>query len=206
MTDRSTVTATPPPPLDLAEPGRVADHAFAPLLRALEHDASIDRRSASIDRLAEPVGRSALAPMLRGRPLGHALHPLLTDLPLGCWTSAMLLDAVGGRSARSAARRLTALGLLGVAPAALSGLAEFDAFERRPDRRVATTHAVANAIATGCQLLSWRARRRDRQRRGVWWGLMGNSVAAASGYLGGHLAFARGVGVGDDRSSTTQDR
>lgn len=196
MTDSSTVT--PPPPLDLSEPSAVADHAFAPLLRALEHDASIDRRSAAIDRLAQPLGRSALAPALRGRPLGHALHPLMTDLPLGCWTSAMLLDLVGGRAARPAAQRLTALGLLAVAPAALSGLAEFDALERRPDRRVATTHAVANAIATGCQLLSWRARRRDRQLRGVWWGLVGNSVAAASGYLGGHLAFARGAG--DDRA------
>jgi uncharacterized membrane protein len=204
MTDPSAAT---PPPLDSAERVMpVAEHAFAPLLRVLEHAASIDRRSAAIDRLAQPLGSSALAPMLRGRPLGHALHPLLTDLPLGCWTSAMLLDAVGGRSARPAARRLTALGLLGVAPAALSGLAEFDALERRPDRRVATTHAVANAIATGCQLLSWRARRRDRQLRGVWWGLMGNSVAAASGYLGGHLAFASGVGVDDDRSSTAQDR
>lgn len=204
MTDPSTLT--PPPRLDPAEPSVVADHAFAPLLRALEHDASIDGRSAAIDRLAEPLGRSALAPLLRGRPLGHALHPLLTDLPLGCWTSAMLLDAVGGRAARPAARRLTALGLLGVAPAVLSGLVEFDALERRPDRRVATAHAVANALATGCQLLSWRARRRDRQVRGVWWGLVGNSVAAASGYLGGHLAFARGVGVGDERSSSVQDR
>jgi hypothetical protein len=34
--------------------------------------------------------------LLGGRWLGHSLHPLLTDLPLGCWSSASLLDLLGG--------------------------------------------------------------------------------------------------------------
>jgi hypothetical protein len=35
--------------------------------------------------------------LLAGTWLGHSLHPLLTDFPLGCWSSASLLDLLGGR-------------------------------------------------------------------------------------------------------------
>ncbi|MDP8927642.1 MAG: hypothetical protein M3O70_03450, partial [Actinomycetota bacterium] len=31
-------------------------------------------------------------PVLRGRWLGHPLHPVLTDVPIGLWTSAVVLD------------------------------------------------------------------------------------------------------------------
>jgi len=49
---------------------------------------------------------------LHGTWLGHPLHPVLTDVPLGAWTVAAILD----RSARSRNRRLhhgadTAIGI-----------------------------------------------------------------------------------------------
>src|SRR5262245_32470025 len=53
-------------------------------------------------------------PWLSGDWLGHALHPLLTDVTIGCWTSAFVLDVVGGRAARRNARMLIGLGLLSV--------------------------------------------------------------------------------------------
>src|SRR5476649_213166 len=31
---------------------------------------------------------------LHGKWLGHALHPVLTDIPIGAWTTALALDAV----------------------------------------------------------------------------------------------------------------
>ena len=46
-----------------------------------------------------------------GTFLGHALHPLLTDLPIGAWTSATFLDHFGGRRSEPAARRLIGLGV-----------------------------------------------------------------------------------------------
>lgn len=183
---------------------RRATTSLAWLAQSLETDASLDGRAALLDRAAVPLARGPLGPSLRGREIGHALHPILTDFPLGCWTAAGLLDVVGGRAARPAARRLTALGLLGVVPTVLSGLVEFDALEEQPTRRVATVHAAGNSIAAGCQLLSWRARRRDRHVRGMVWGLAGNTAAAAAGYLGGHLAFARGAGDGSRTSIPTE--
>src|SRR2546421_12126666 len=41
--------------------------------------------------------------LLSGTWLGHALHPLLTDLPIGSFTSAMALDLLGGEDAAAGA-------------------------------------------------------------------------------------------------------
>lgn len=182
-------------PLSDGDRRPVHEMAFR-VVGALEADASIDRRAELLDRLAAPVAHGPAGSALRGHWIGHAVHPFMTDLPLGCWTAASILDLVGGRAARPAARRLTGIGLLGAVPTALTGLVEFDRLEAQPTRRVATAHAVGNSIALGFQLLSWRARRKQRHARGVAWGLAGNSVAAAAGFLGGHMAFADGVGVG----------
>src|SRR3954468_6876935 len=59
---------------------------------------------------------------LAGVPLGHAGHPLLTDLPIGTWTSAALLDVFGGEDARGAARTLIGAGIIASLPAAATGL------------------------------------------------------------------------------------
>src|SRR3954447_5327218 len=61
------------------------------------------------------------ADAMRGKRLGHALHPLMADLPIGFWTSALTLDLVGGRSAQSAATRLVALGIATAVPTAVTG-------------------------------------------------------------------------------------
>ncbi len=59
--------------------------------------------------------RAACRDLLTGRWLGHAVHPVLTDLPIGFWTSAFTLDLIGGRRSRAAAQRLVGLGVLSVA-------------------------------------------------------------------------------------------
>ena len=54
------------------------------------------------DRLLDKVGRSLaegpLGGLLKGDWLGHPLHPMLTDLPIGFWTSAVTLDFLAPRS------------------------------------------------------------------------------------------------------------
>ncbi|MBN9375311.1 MAG: hypothetical protein J0I40_07970, partial [Cellulomonas sp.] len=78
--------------------------------------------------------RPALTATLQGTQLGHSLHPLLTDLPIGLWTASAALDLVGGPSSRAAADRLLGLGLLAVAPTALSGWADWSASGTRVRR------------------------------------------------------------------------
>lgn len=86
--------------------------------------------------------------MLRGDWLGDALHPLLTDFPVGCWLSAGLLDLVGGRGSRKASQRLIGFGLLMVPPTAAAGLSDWSRDQRPRVRRVGAVHAVGNVVAS----------------------------------------------------------
>lgn len=132
--------------------------------------------------------------LLLGRPLGHALHPVLTDAPLGLWTSASALDLLAGKDARPAARRLVGLGLLTAVPTAVTGAAEWSRTRER-DARVGVAHAAGNSVGMVLYTASWLARRRDRHVLGSVLALAGAGVAAASGFLGAHLAVARDVGT-----------
>lgn len=143
------------------------------------------------------VPRGPVKDTLSGTPLGHALHPLLTDLPIGTWTSAALLDLVGGRAARPASRRLIAAGLLAAVPTAASGLNDWADTTPADDgvRRIGAVHAVANVAALGLHAASLAARRRGSHRYGVALGFAGVGALAVGGHLGGHLSYAKAVGV-----------
>ena len=159
-----------------------------------------------LDALAGPAGdavrqaldRQPLKDALSGTWLGHPLHPMLTDLPIGFWTSAFTLDLVGGRGSRRAATHLVGWGVLSAVPTAVSGAADWGDTTGRP-RRIGLVHAAANTTALACYTASWIARRRGRHWRGVALGLAGATAATVGGYLGGHLLQSLGVGV--DRST-----
>jgi uncharacterized membrane protein len=133
------------------------------------------------------------ADALQGMWLGHAVHPLLVMVPIGSWTSATVLDLVGGQSSRDAAQRLVGLGVLAFPSAAVTGWAEWGGAGQR-EKRVGVVHALSNVTAAGLFAASWKARRADRHLRGVVLGLAGHAAVGVGGYLGGHLTEARKVG------------
>jgi uncharacterized membrane protein len=165
--------------------------------RRLEAASALDPLVGAVRPLADALvadpGRRAL---LRGAWLGHALHPLLTDAPIGMWVSALSLDLVGGTQSRPAAQRLVGLGVLAAVPTALTGWAEWSGIGER-EQRVGVVHAVSNVVALGLFASSWRARRRGRHLRGRAVGLLGASALGVGGYLGGHLVSARKVSSHD---------
>lgn len=165
------------------------------LVRATEAIEQSERLDPFVTAMA-PAARALLrdprrADALRGMWLGHAVHPLLTDVPLGMWTASTALDVVGGEGARPAARRLIGLGLLAAVPTAVTGLAEWGVTGRR-ERRVGVVHAAANTTALGLFAVSWRARRRS-ESAGRALALAGYAVACVGGYFGGHLTEVRKV-------------
>jgi nitrite reductase/ring-hydroxylating ferredoxin subunit/uncharacterized membrane protein len=160
-------------------------------------------RLSALDGLAEPLQRavrsaipeqSELKDELSGTWLGHPLHPPLTDMVLGAWTSALLLDLIAGKEGERAADLLLAAGVLAAVPTAAAGLSDW-AELRGGSRRVGTVHALGNRCALLLHTYSWLARRRGDRGRGIALSALGYGLAAGSAWLGGHLSFARGVGV-----------
>ncbi|WP_018548856.1 Rieske 2Fe-2S domain-containing protein [Streptomyces sp. LaPpAH-108] len=131
---------------------------------------------------------------LSGTWLGHALHPVLTDLPIGAWSMATVLDLTAGKSGTAAAQRLIGFGLLATVPTAATGASDW-ADTYGPPQRVGLVHAVGNSAATVVQASSWLVRRAGHHRAGAALSLLGLGIAAGAAYLGGHLSFVDGVGV-----------
>jgi nitrite reductase/ring-hydroxylating ferredoxin subunit/uncharacterized membrane protein len=157
----------------------------------------------ALDSIGERLGklvRDATKPkplkeLLSGTWLGHPVHPALTDVTIGTLTSALLLDWLGGDESRPAARRLIGLGLLSATPVVASGASDWGDAEPGDEsvRRIGLVHATSNALATTLFAASYAARRRGDDGRLL--ALAGGAALSAGGYLGGHLAFAKGIGV-----------
>ncbi len=139
-----------------------------------------------------PVFDAARRSPLHTSALGHSLHPVLTDLTLGAWSSATFLDLVGGGDTARAARLLTGAGLVLAVPTAVAGAADWSELTGE-ERRVGAVHALGTDVATFLFLGSLVARTRGSSRTGARLALAGNLVLAAAGFLGGHLALERGT-------------
>lgn len=148
--------------------------------------------------LAAAVGRvvrpAPVRSLLSGTPLGHPAHPLLTDLPIGAWTMAAVLDVAGGRAAEPAADLLVATGLAAAVPTVVTGLNDWSDTQGAA-RRVGQVHAAANNVGAVLYAASYVNRRRGRRRAGTVLGLAGLGAVTAGGFLGGHLSYALGVNV-----------
>ena len=129
--------------------------------------------------------------VLSGSWLGHPVHPALVALPLGMWSAALVADLTGDAES---ARRLTVAGLAGALPASATGLSDW-LDTAGAEQRVGLLHMGVNVVATTIVGAGLLLRRSRRQRAGVAFGAAGLVVAAFGGWLGGHLAYALGVGV-----------
>ena len=132
--------------------------------------------------------------LLAGTWLGHPLHPALTDVTVGSWTSAFLLDLFGGESTADAADALIGLGALASLPTAASGLVDWSD-TGNPERRVGVVHAAGNVTALLLYGMALALRRAGSRKAGKALSFAAFATASASAYLGGHIAYGRGVGV-----------
>lgn len=164
----------------------------------------IDRleRATWLDDVADRLGPTAATvvgdgrrrDLLTGRWLGHAAHPAVVLVPVGCWVGSAVVDVLGGRAGRTVARRLVAAGVAAAAPAAATGLADWRDTSGA-ERRVATAHSLLNTSGVLAMAASWLLRRVGLRRAGLMCSTAGLAAVGAGGWLGGHLVYARGVGV-----------
>ena len=169
----------------------ILDRPVARLARITTFDGPADRLSQASARVTH---RPPVSTVLAGTWLGHPLHPAVTDVPIGCWTAAALVDVAGGAGARRTARFLVGAGVLAAVPTAVTGLADWaDTGDER--RRIGTVHGLVNLGATTCFALSWWARRRRHDGVGRALSLVGTAAVTVGASLGGHLVYRSGTGV-----------
>jgi len=136
--------------------------------------------------------------LLHGKWLGHPLHPVLTDVPVGAWTAALVIDALelmsGNDGIGDAADLAVGVGLAGAVGAAVTGAADWSETDGRA-RTIGVAHAALNVAATTLYVTSLVMRRSGSRRAGIGVSLLGYAIASASAYLGGHLVFGESIGV-----------
>jgi nitrite reductase/ring-hydroxylating ferredoxin subunit/uncharacterized membrane protein len=160
----------------------------------------------AFDKVIEPARRAvnaALRPqafkdLLHGTWLGHPLHPVLVQVPVGSWVSAGVLDAVP--RLRPAATVLIGTGVAAAVPAALSGAADWSEQDTGV-RRLGAMHAVANVAALGLFVGSLVARGRGRQTLGLVLSYSGLGIATGSASVGGHMSYAQSSGASHSASA-----
>jgi nitrite reductase/ring-hydroxylating ferredoxin subunit/uncharacterized membrane protein len=160
------------------------------LVGKLEDAAVLDGPADLAQKVTGTLPAGPAKDALSGTPIGHPLHPLLVTLPIGAFSWAAVIDLIGGD--RRTARTLIGLGLLSALPTAAAGASDW-ADTTGAERRVGLVHAAANTVGLGLLLRSWLARRSPG--RGRLSSLAGLGVIGVSGWLGGHLSYAMGVGV-----------
>jgi hypothetical protein len=154
----------------------------------------------TFDKAIEPARRvvnAALRPQavkdaLHGTWLGHSLHPVLVQVPVGSWLSAGLLDAVP--RLRPAATVLIGTGVAAAVPASLAGAADWSEQEVGI-RRLGALHAVANSAALSLYVGSLVARGRGHGALGRVLSYTGLGIATGSAAVGGHMSYAQSSGA-----------
>ncbi len=152
------------------------------LISRFEHDSRLDRVVSAGQRVARLIRPGKVRDALHGVWLGHPVHPVLVQAPVGAWLSASLVDILGDHRS---ARRLAAAGLAASVPAAVAGAADWSE-QHEQQMRVGVVHAAANLVAMSLYGASLLAR---GPRLGPVLRLAGLASVAVSGLAGGHISF-----------------
>jgi nitrite reductase/ring-hydroxylating ferredoxin subunit len=179
---------SPPPP----PPSSLQTSVYARALGFLEEMSWLESLGHRLDTLLQPVSdQRSVMDMLHGRWLGHALHPVLSDLPIGFWVAVPLLDAIGDDGGAAA---LTAAGCAAAVATAATGTADWTVSDGR-EKRLGLLHGLVNAAGLALQVGSLAARARGRRRAGRLLTFTGLGVSTAAAFVGGELVFGRGLMV-----------
>jgi nitrite reductase/ring-hydroxylating ferredoxin subunit/uncharacterized membrane protein len=176
---------------------------LAGFVDAIQDQPLLDAIAQRVQPLLQQVVRqhggsgAAVKNILSGTWIGHPLHPILKDIPIGAWTMAAIFDAMHAATEDDAvsfaADISIATGLAGAVASAVTGLSDWSDTSGRA-RRVGTAHALLNVTATVCYSASLLMRSSHRAAA-TNVAYIGYAALIAGAYLGGHLVFGQQVGV-----------
>jgi nitrite reductase/ring-hydroxylating ferredoxin subunit/uncharacterized membrane protein len=133
-----------------------------------------------------------LKDFLNGVWLGHPLHPAITDVPIGAYVVAIVLDFSGQRAAATAA---IAVGIVFMLLAALAGYADYIDLEGK-SQRFGTVHSSLMLVALVLYVVSFAMRLGAVPSPAeVWLSVIGFLIVITSAYAGGELVYNLGTQV-----------
>lgn len=169
----------------------------------------LERFSDSLQAILKPLtGGSGRSPrlfksLLSGTWLGHPLHPLITDIPIGAWVLTALFDIIWlvspasyGWAAQGAALALL-VGVLGGLAAVVTGSADWsDTYGA--ERRTGLWHLLLNVSALILYIISLVFRfyaPHWESLTGAILGFIAVVTVTLGSYFGGAMVFGNGTGV-----------
>ncbi|MEO7445282.1 MAG: DUF2231 domain-containing protein [Ferruginibacter sp.] len=177
---------------------------MASVLKIIDQQEWLDKAGEAIQPAVvntfESAGEAGKAAknFLHGKWLGHPLHPMITDIPLGAWTAAAVLDTyelTGEKQYAPGADAALGVGLVGAAGAAVTGITDWTG-TTSIERKTGLLHGMLNMGATALYLTSWVMRRKKKSRKtAITLSMLGYGISLAAAYLGGSLVYNKQVGV-----------
>lgn len=170
--------------------------------QTLAESSAIKGLATAIQKLMTAIFNTPLRPLktfLSGTWLGHPLHPVLTDVPVGGWTAAILFDLLalifGVKTLGLASGIAIGLGVLGALGAIVTGFADWKDVDP-PELAVGITHAIINIAATILFAISFFVLWANNWTIG--WGdfvpaILGYLTVSVGAFIGGSLVFRQGV-------------
>ncbi|MBI2778054.1 MAG: Rieske 2Fe-2S domain-containing protein [Chloroflexi bacterium] len=168
-------------------------------------DRWIERLVAAQGRWAKPFGEfnhrwlqalfrpiTPVRDFLNGRWLGHPLHGVLTDAPIGILFLVVVFD-LAGQSGAGQTLVILIVGILSMVAAAAAGLADYSDTDGTARER-ATVHGTLMVVALGLYLVSLalRASSSASSPAAVVLSIAAFLIVAASAYIGGDLVYVFG--------------
>ena len=141
-----------------------------------------------VSALFRPV--MPLRDFLNGRWIGHPLHALLTDVPIGALFVVIVLDLVGQRTAADVA---LVIGILAMIASAIAGLADYSTTDGTARER-ATLHGTLMVLSLLVYLasLALRASGGDGRTAATATSIVGFLILSAGAYVGGDVVYVLG--------------
>jgi nitrite reductase/ring-hydroxylating ferredoxin subunit len=169
----------------------------------------------SVSAVTQPLydrhrGNLAVELMHGGRWAGHSLHTALSDLPIGFWSGAIMLDLLGkdvpaGGDRLDPAATLSAAGLAAAVGTVATGITDWTVSDGE-DRRVGLFHGLLNVAGVALQAASLAARLTGHRGPARALGVGSMTATAAAGFVGGHLVQGRAVMVNRVAATTGPNR
>jgi nitrite reductase/ring-hydroxylating ferredoxin subunit len=160
----------------------------------IENGANAVKESAgrAIDALPRQVRN-----FLHGVWLGHPFHPVVTDIVVGSYSTLAVLDvaeAAGMKQIAPASDLALATGLSSGMVAAAAGFTDWHVLSGKA-KKVGFLHMLFNVTGTLLYAGSLIARKAGNRGLGRALAFAGYGTLFGGAYLGGHLVFAKKVGV-----------